>query len=160
MKRHTRDMGPLDVLISLPERDRNLILEYRGEVPFGPPYFALWVEHSGEYVGPGVQDLYGDKAFWSPDGQYLALEHWLSLDAPDNCLLILDLMSERQCLAARLGTKFLQAVVWHFEESGSYDAITYQAEGFRGDGEVDHATAKLVIDDMLEWTPVSWLRDV
>ncbi len=159
MKRHAKDTGPLDVLISSPQRDRNLILEYRGEVAFGPPYFALWVEHRDEYVGPGVKDLYGDRVFWSPDGRYVVLERWLSLDAPDNRLLILDLVSARQCLAARLGAEFLQNVIWHPTESESQRLVTYQVEWCGKDGESVQCAAKLVIDDRLDWTSVNWLNN-
>lgn len=159
MKRHTSDLGPLDVLISSPKNDRSIILEYFGEVPFGPPYFALWIEHQGNFVGSSTRDFYGDKAFWSHDGRYLALERWLSLEVPDNCLLILDLILARQCLAARLRMKFLHDVIWHPTESESHRLITYQAEWFGDNGEPLRTTTKLVIDDRLDWTSANWLTE-
>lgn len=160
MKRYMRDIGPLDVLHFLPQSERNIILEYRGEVHFGPPYFALWIEQDGEYVGPGTEDLFGDKLFWSPDERYLVLERWRSLETPTNNLLILDLTSMQQCLAVELGANFLRTVLWHPEAGKGYRLMTYQTEGFRQHGQLVRVSAELAIDDMLGWEPINWLENV
>ncbi|MEZ4771138.1 MAG: hypothetical protein R2844_22305 [Caldilineales bacterium] len=84
-----KDLGPFDIKVPSPEGDLCLVLEYRGEVLFGPPFYELWIQVGDEHVGPGETEIYGDKAFWSADGRYVALERWCSLELPDNGLIIL-----------------------------------------------------------------------
>lgn len=158
MMRRTSDVGPLDIEIRSPQGDRNLILEYCGEVRFGPPFFLLWIQAGDEYVGPGETEIYGDKAFWSTDGRYLALERWYSLELPNNGLMILDLRTARRCLLERLGTGFLKDVTWRQDEAGDQWTIMYWTDQYRRDNGVVRKLEEATISKELDWMAVDWLH--
>lgn len=158
MVRQTRDIGPLDIRVPSPQGDRSIILEYRGEVPFGPPFFLLWIQVDNAYVGPGDAEIYGDKAFWSADGRYLALERWYSFETPDNGLVIIDLKTEQTSLVSRLGPRFLYDVTWRLDTSENQHTITHRTEHYlQSEGSVRNI-AQVNVDETLAWTSVHWLN--
>jgi hypothetical protein len=156
MIRSAANMGPLDPVVPSPQGDRTLVLEYHGEVRFGPPYYLLWNQQDASYVGPGQSEIYGDKAYWSTNGRYLALERWLSLTMPDNVLEVLDLKSGRKCIVAQLGANFVQSVFWWQREDGEQSSLTYLLTQYRQDEDRGRNGATVAIDAALEWVPADW----
>lgn len=157
MIRQTISVGPLDINAPSPQHQHDLILKYRGEVPFGPPYYNLWIRVNDDYVGPGEAEIFGDKAFWSPDERYVVLEAWHSLETPDNGLVVLDLRTTQHCQVDDLGSKFLRDVVWHQGKDGW--KITYQTDQYQDghSGSVVQMVTDVRIGGSLDWTFVNWL---
>ena len=158
MKRYKKDVDPWDIATSSPQSDRSVILQYHGEVRFGPAYYLLWVQVDGEYVGPGETEVYGNKIFWAVDGSYIALERRFSLMTPDNGLLIVDLKTSQQCLLDRFGSGFLDSITWQHDEDRSGCTVIYRTVYYRQDNVPEQIVSEVSIDSIVTWDPILWLN--
>ena len=101
-----------DIAFSSPDGAFRIALEWLDEVHFGPAYFALWMQRtatvpSDEFVGPGRSVHYGGRHAFSADGRFLVLEKWSSLAAPDNTIVLLDLLRGLEADLLHVASAFL-----------------------------------------------------
>ena len=155
MQKLTPSVKPLDIIVEEPASRYSLLLEYQGEIPFGPPYYFLWIRDRDRLVGPGPEEYYGDKAFFSPDGRFVALERWFDLSSPNTGLLILDLQHKKQAIIDRFGAGFLKKLSWkkNSEETTKivYSVIYYKPDGY------DCEHKELLLDsELIKWTKIVW----
>jgi hypothetical protein len=83
-------------------------LEDAGEIPWGPPYFTLWISNAepgdqGVWWGPGRRHLFGEHVGFSPDSRYLVAERWHDLQLPDVEYVAFDLVAGRTHSVCRSG---------------------------------------------------------
>ena len=156
MKRYATGTAPLDIRIDAPIGDQHLLLEYQGEIRFGPPYFRLWLGNGNEYVGPGPDEFYGDKASYSPDGRYVAIERWFDLTSPDTGLVVLDLHLARRCTVDRLGAGFLEQIAWRQNGNSAVQVVVYSIIYYGTTGNSTHSPKERFLDNTLDWEPIVW----
>src|ERR1700689_5047992 len=77
----------------------------RGEMHFGPPYFALEIDNRL------IADrFFGDSARWSDDSTMFAIQEWLTTDygrGPITQLTVFDVVRQRQCALATADKGFI-----------------------------------------------------
>lgn len=113
--------------VTSPDQQHQAEFRFAGEIRFGPSYFSLTVD--GYAL---VGRVFGDKALWSPDSRYLAVQEWLSTaeaDGPQTALLCLDLLERRQCRVAKAAGGFITPLRF------SDNLLIYRKCYFRADGE-------------------------
>lgn len=134
-----------------------LLLEWQGEVRFGPPYYAMWLRIDGRpspesFAGPGIESPHGALAAFSADGRYLVVERWRRLDYPDTTAVIIDLVTARESVALEIGAGFLRAI--RFDGMNNW-ACTLTTRCFRDNEWVDRH-ARISASENREWLPIMW----
>lgn len=98
-------MSALDRSLPSPDGSRVARLVDVGEIPFGPPYFSLWID------ALSFDDrIFGDSIRWSDDSRMLAIEEWLTTDrqlGPLTLLTVIDVSRKKQCAIARADKGFI-----------------------------------------------------
>lgn len=94
------------------EGTTDVVLEYAGEIRFGPQYFHLWMRigdrpSDGRYFGPGRNVCFGKTMKLSP--RFLVVERWHGSDKPDGSVMIIDTTEGREAELLR-GDRELLAV--------------------------------------------------
>ena len=118
---------PFDRSSASPDGRHSAHFAAAGEVRFGPLYFALAVD--GRSLG---ERIFGEAHLWSPDGAWLAVQEWLTLDysaGPITALVLIDLRQGREATVARATKAFLVPQ----EFSGARLAYREERAGQAGD---------------------------
>ena len=100
-----------------PDGHVKVLLEYLGEIRFGPPYYALRIcsGNVGKYASyeqPGCIVPYGATLGISPDSHLLVVERWSSLATPDNMVVLIDVPGDREADLYHLGPGFLRGITF------------------------------------------------
>ncbi len=95
------------IVIPSPDKKKNAVLTYRGEVRSGPGYYALSID---KYPRSFANRIFGKVCLWSPESRFLAVQEWKEMDEANPPksyqLLIIDLLAGRECLIASVdGTR-------------------------------------------------------
>ena len=114
---------PFDLRSASPDGRHSAHFAAAGEVRFGPFYFALALD--GRAFG---ERIFGAAHLWSPDGAWLAVQEWLTLDysaGPITALVLIDLRQGRAATLARATKAFLvplefagRLLAYHEERAG------------------------------------------
>lgn len=149
----------MDILVLSPSADREIVLEWLGEVHFGPPYYALWIRSLDRemFCGPGRDVLHGSICVLSPDGRFLIFERWRGLEAPDNTAVALDLFESRETTVAHLGNGFLRQV--NFESPvGSSDGsvCVIRFDVFDGSAWTSREATIDILSELATWKKLDW----
>jgi hypothetical protein len=94
-----------DIVVPSPDRAHTAVMKYVGEIRFGPAYYSLALDQRsfGERV-------FGKSCLWSPDSRYFAAQEWETMsesDGPRTRLLLIGLLTERQCVLSRAEKGFI-----------------------------------------------------
>jgi len=88
-----------------PDGKHRAVLEYSGEIRFGPAFYMLAVD--GISFGERV---FGNKFLWSPDSRFFAIQEWETTTegrGPQTHLLLIDLETKRECVLSRAEKGFI-----------------------------------------------------
>jgi len=88
-----------------PENEHRAILEYAGEVRFGPVYYLLTVDEISFR-----ERIFGGSYLWSPDSRFFAIQEWETTNeagGPQTKLLLIDLQKKRECVLSRAERGFI-----------------------------------------------------
>jgi hypothetical protein len=110
------------IVSTSPDGKHHAILEYRGEIRFGPAYYSLTVDtiRFGERV-------FGNSFLWSPTSRFLAIQEWETISeshGPGTHLLLLDLDAKRECVLSWAEKGFI------VPKSFEHDKLIYTKEYF------------------------------
>lgn len=146
--------GAMDICTVSPDGRTTVVLEWLGEVHFGPAYFALWIQFTGQTVlfGPGRSILHGGTLAISPDSRYLLVERWANLLTPNTSAVVLDLEQKRENVAVHIGTGFLGKVEFPSDEhicSLQFDVFESNSWVCRQD--------RIDLPNLPNWTPLTWV---
>ena len=93
------------VTIPSPDGILTAILNYLGEIRFGPPYYSLAIDKrilNGRYFGASY--------LWSPDSRYFAIQEWETISegrGPQTQLLLIDVETQRECAVSKAENGFI-----------------------------------------------------
>jgi hypothetical protein len=110
------------IVSSSPDNRHNAVLEYVGEIRFGPPYYSLRIDKI--FFGDRI---FGDSCLWSPNSRYFAAQEWETTSeghGPQTHLLLIDVETNRECILSRAEKGFI--VPRKFEN----DRLIYVKENF------------------------------
>lgn len=96
----------MDIRSQSPDGRREAVLEYAGEIRFGPPYYYL------RLLGAAIlKRLFGSSLMWSPDSRFLLVQEWLSTserDGPRTQIVVFDFLDGRECSLAKADQGFVE----------------------------------------------------
>jgi hypothetical protein len=116
-----------------PDHQHSVILEYSGEIRFGPVFYTLKVDTI--FFG---KRIFGNKFLWSPDSRYFAIQEWETISealGPQTQLLLLDLETKRECVLSKVEQGFI--VPKKFENGKLIYAKEYHGRGIAKEFEFD-----------------------
>jgi hypothetical protein len=116
-----------------PDNQHIAILEYSGEIRFGPAFYTLKVDT----ISFGNR-VFGNKFLWSPDSRYFAVQEWETVSeevGPQTHLLLIDLENQRECILSKVEQGFI--VPKKFENSKLIYAKEYHGWGALKELEID-----------------------
>jgi hypothetical protein len=88
-----------------PDEKHNAVLEYSGEIRFGPAFYTLAVD-----MISFRKRIFGNRFLWSPDSRYFAIQEWETVTealGPQTRLLLIDLEARRECLLSKAEQGFI-----------------------------------------------------
>ena len=95
------------IIIPSPDKKRKAVLSYLGKIQSGREYYSLAIDG----IPLSLQNrVFGRVCLWSHDSRFLAVQEWKENDGVTEpksyLLLILDLLTRRECIVAEVeGTK-------------------------------------------------------
>jgi hypothetical protein len=103
------------------EGTTEVVLEYAGEIRYGPTYHALWMRidgrpEDGRYFGPGRNVHFREAMNVSTDGRYVVLDKCLQINRPDSSVIIIDAHEGREAELLHVESALVTAIA--FEPDG------------------------------------------
>jgi hypothetical protein len=95
------------IIIPSPDKKRKAVLDYLGTIQSGREYYSLAIDG----ILLSLQNrIFGRACLWSRDSRFLSVQEWKESNAVTEpksyLLLILDLLTKRECIVAEVeGTK-------------------------------------------------------
>jgi hypothetical protein len=91
------------IVIPSPDKKRKAVLEYLGTIQSGQEYYSLAIDG----IPLSLQNrVFGRACLWSHDSRFLSVQEWKETDpvaGPKSyLLLILDLLTRRECIVAEV----------------------------------------------------------
>jgi hypothetical protein len=116
-----------------PDAKHRAVLEYSGEIRFGPAFYTLAVDHI-----PFGKRVFGHQLLWSPDSRYFAIQEWETAEealGPQTRLLLIDLNTRRECILSKAEQGFI--VPRKFENGKLVYTKEYHGQGIIQEFEID-----------------------
>jgi hypothetical protein len=95
------------IIVPSPDKKRKAVLTYLGAIQSGREYYSLTIDG----IPLSLQNrIFGRACLWSRDSRFLSVQEWKETDPvaepKSYLLLILDLLTRRECIVAEVeGTK-------------------------------------------------------
>jgi hypothetical protein len=91
------------IVIPSPNKKRKAVLSYLGKIQSGREYYSLGIDG----IPLSLQNrVFGHVCLWSHDSRFLSVQEWKEYDAVTEpksyLLLILDLLTKRECVVAEV----------------------------------------------------------
>jgi hypothetical protein len=121
------------IISTSPDNQHSAILEYSGEIRFGPAFYTLKVD----MISFGKR-VFGNKFLWSPDSRYFAIQEWETVSealGPQTQLLLIDLETNCECVLSKVERGFI--VPRKFESGKLIYAKEYHGQGVVKEFEID-----------------------
>jgi len=109
------------------------ILEYSGEIRFGPAFYILKVDT----ISFGKR-VFGNKFLWSPNSRYFAIQEWETVSeglGSQTQLLLIDLENKSECVLSAAEQGFI--VPTKFENGKLIYVKEYHEQGVVKEFEID-----------------------
>jgi hypothetical protein len=119
-----------------PDHQHSAILEYSGEIRFGPAFYTLTIDT----ISYGKR-VFGNKLLWSPDSRYFAIQEWETVSealGPQTQLLLIDLEIKRECVLSKAEQGFI--VPKKFENGKLIYTKEYHGQGVVQEFEIEFLT--------------------
>lgn len=127
------------IVSAAPDQEHSAVLEYAGEIRFGPAFYTLVVDK----ISFGKR-VFGNKFLWSPDSRYFAIQEWETVSeslGPQTRLLLIDLEAGRECILSKAEQGFI--IPQKFEDGKLVYTKEYHGPGIISEFEIDFLSLKI-----------------
>src|SRR5688572_23794332 len=85
------------IVFPSPNNKHKAVLTYLGETPSGSSYYTLSIDKFPLSFG---NRIFGKACLWSPESRYLTVQEWKETNELNYLLLIIDVLTKRECVIA------------------------------------------------------------
>lgn len=85
------------IIFPSPNNKHKAFLMYLGKTQSGSSYYTLSLD---KFPNSLVERVFGKACLWSPESRYLAVQEWKETNELNYLLLIIDVLTKRECVIA------------------------------------------------------------